>query len=157
MKNIVSTLALFALCACSSPVTQSIGELHVSGVWSKATPPNAPVAAGFLTIDNRGDAPDRLLRVESAAGNRVEIHQMSQANGVARMREIVGGLPLPAGQVTELKPGGYHLMFIQPTQPFTEGGSVPATLVFEKAGRLPVVFEVRAMTAGIAQDGSKHH
>lgn len=157
MKNIVTVLILAALCACSSPATHSIGDLRVSDVWSKATPPNAPVAGGYLTVDNRGGSPDRLLRVESAAAQRVEIHEMSHADGVARMREVVDGLPLPAGQVTELKPGSYHLMFIQPTQPFVEGSLVPATLVFEKSGNLPVLFEVRSMTAGSSQGTDKHH
>ncbi len=157
MKNVFVALMLSALCACSPPASQSTGDLRISGAWSRATPPNAPVAGGFLTVDNRGASPDRLLRVESAAAHRVEIHEVSHADGVARMREIVGGLPLPAGQVTELKPGSYHLMFIQTTQPFAEGNPVPATLVFEKAGSLPVLFEVRSMTAGASPDAGKHH
>ena len=113
--------------------------------------------AAIFTVDNRGEAADRLLRVESAAAQRVEIHEMSHADGVARMREVIGGLSLPAGQTTELKPGSYHLMFIQPTQPFVEGSPVPATLVFEKAGNLPVLFEVRSMTAGPSQGTDRHH
>ncbi|MEP6907505.1 MAG: copper chaperone PCu(A)C [Pseudoxanthomonas sp.] len=156
MKKTICALVLIALGACSSPASQQVGDLHVSEVWSKATPPNAPVAGGFLTLDNRGDTPDRLLRVESAAAQRVELHEMGHVDGVARMRELEQGLPLPARQITTLKPGGYHLMFIQPTQPFVEGGSVPATLVFEKAGRLPVLFQVRSMTAG-AQGTAPHH
>lgn len=157
MKRTLAVLALSALCACSSPGSQDIGDLRVSNAWSKATPPNAPVAGGFLAIDNRGKAPDRLLRVESTATRRVEIHEMSHAGGVARMREVVGGLSLPAGQVTELKPGSYHLMFIGPTRPFVEGAAIPATLVFERAGTLPVVFAVRAMTADASQDAGQHH
>ena len=157
MKNIVTVLMLTALCACSSPATHSIGDLRVSDAWSKATPPNAPVAGGYLTVDNRSDAADRLLRVESAAAQRVEIHEMTHADGVARMRQVVGGVSLPAGELTELKPGSYHLMFIQPTQPFVEGSLVPATLVFEKAGNLPVLFEVRSMTAGSSQGTDKHN
>lgn len=156
MKTILSALFVLALSACSSPEAQQLGELHVSEVWSKATPPGAPVAGGFLTIDNRGALPDRLLRVESAAAQRVEIHEMSQSDGVARMRHLANGLSLPAKQVTELKSGGAHLMFIQPTQPYVEGQSIPAVLVFEKAGSLSVSFHVQPMAAA-SHNAGKHH
>lgn len=153
MKIILSALLLATLCACSAPASQQVGDLQVSKLWAKATPPNASVAGGYLSIDNRGATADRLLRVESAAAQRVEIHEMSDADGVARMRELVDGLPLPASAVTDLKPGGYHLMFIAPKQPFVEGQKVQATLVFEKAGNLPVVFAVRPLTGA---DSSEH-
>jgi copper(I)-binding protein len=94
--------------------------------------------------------------VESAAAQRVEIHEMRQTDGMARMRHLADGLPLPAKQVTALKSGGAHLMFIQPTQPFVEGQSIPATLVFERAGSLAVSFHVQAMTAA-SHDSGKHH
>lgn len=159
MKSLLCAFLLsFSMAACSVSVpagTQASGSLHVSDPWAKATPPNARVAGGFVTIDNRGRNDDRLLRVESPASGRVEIHEMSDVDGVARMRELTGGLPLPAGQVTALQPGGVHLMFIEPKQPFVEGQPVQATLVFEKAGRLAAEFKVRSMTAASA--GGRGH
>lgn len=157
MKMILSILMLVVLCACAPAGSQKIGDLQVSGTWSKATPPNAKVAGGYLTIDNRGRSDDRLLRVESSASQRVEIHEMSDVDGVARMRELVDGLPLPADKVTTLKPGGNHLMFIQPTLPFIEGESVHATLVFEKAGTLEVTFQIQSLTVGSSREAGKHH
>ena len=62
-------------------------------------------------------------------------------------RNAFDGLPLPAGTTAELKPGGHHLMFIQPTRALPAGEQVDATLVFERAGRMPVVFEVRPLGA----------
>lgn len=156
MKLFLSMLMIAVLAACSPSDSKKAGDLEISVAWSKATPPNAKVAGGYLTIDNQGRSDDRLLRVESSAAQRVEMHEMSDVNGVARMRELVDGLLLPTGAITELKPGGYHLMFIEPTQPFIEGQSIPATLVFEKAGSLPVLFEVRPLAA--ADSGAhKHH
>ena len=162
MKSILSALFLsFSVAACSASApadTQALGSLHVSDPWSKATPPNARVAGGFVTIYNRGDTDDRLLRVESTASRRVEIHEMNDVDGVARMRELAGGLPLPADQATTLQPGGLHLMFIEPKQPFVEGQSVQATLVFEKAGRLATEFKVRPINAtNVGRKGQGHH
>lgn len=158
MKILLSALlsSAFLLAACSASSADSAQKLRVAEAWSKATPPNARVAGGYFTVENRGNTADRLLRVESAAAASVEIHEMSDVDGVARMREVTDGLPLPAGATIALKPGGYHLMFIGPKQPFVEGQKIEATLVFQKAGSLPVVFEVRPLTAS-GHGGHEHH
>lgn len=150
------TLLMTACSASSADNTHDIGKLRVSDVWAKATPPQARVAGGYLSVQNRGDAADKLLRVESAVAASVEIHEMSDVGGVARMREVTNGVELPAGSTTTLKPGGYHLMFIGPKQPFVEGQTIKATLVFEKAGSLPVVFDVRPLVAS-GSSGHDHH
>ena len=150
------TLLMTACSASSADNTHDIGKLRVSDVWAKATPPQAREAGGYLSVQNRGDAADKLLRVESAVAASVEIHEMSDVGGVARMREVTNGVELPAGSTTTLKPGGYHLMFIEPKQPFVEGQTIKATLVFEKAGSLPVVFDVRPLVAS-GSSGHDHH
>ena len=163
MKILLSALlsCAFLLAACSASSADhahELGKLRISDAWSKATPPNAKVAGGYFTVENRGGTADRLLRVESASAARVEIHEMSDVGGVARMREVTDGLPLPAGASTALKPGGFHLMFIEPKQPFVEGQSVQATLVFEKAGRLATEFKVRPINAtNVGGKGQGHH
>lgn len=152
MKRFLASLILL-LSACqpspheTQPPAPPSAAVTVAGPWLRATPPGAPVAGGFLTLHNGTSADDRLLAVESAAAQRVEIHEMRDEGGVARMRELVDGLPLPAGTTAELKPGGHHLMFIQPTRALPAGEQVDATLVFERAGRMPVVFEVRPLGA----------
>jgi copper(I)-binding protein len=49
-----------------------------------------------------------------------------------RMRAVTG-LDLAAGQTTELKPGGYHVMLMDLKQAVQAGQPVPITLVFEDA------------------------
>ncbi|MCR6663238.1 MAG: copper chaperone PCu(A)C [Luteimonas sp.] len=137
-----------------------IVDIEVAGPWSREIPPNAPVAAGFLSIRNAGAAEDRLVEVRSDAAERVEIHEVRHEDGMARMRELADGLPLPAGATVELKPGGYHLMFIAPGEGrFTAGSQVPGTLVFEQAGEREVTFEVRGVDAATpaAEDAHSHH
>ena len=134
-----------------------LGELDVSAPWSRAIPPAAPVAAGYLSIHNRGSHDDRLVEVRSTAAARVEIHELRHEDGMARMRQLPDGLPLPAGDTVELRPGGYHLMFITPGEGFVAGSQVDATLVFERAGELAVQFEVRPIGAQSAGEGHDHH
>ena len=142
------TLLMTACSASSADNTHDIGKLRVSDVWAKATPPQARVAGGYLSVQNRGDAADKLLRVESAVAASVEIHEMSDVGGVARMREVTNGVELPAGSTTTLKPGGYHLMFIKPKRALVEGERFTATLRFRDAGKVSVTFTVRGMGAG---------
>lgn len=135
-----------------------LGAIEVGQPWSRATPPTAPAAGGFLTLINKGSAADRLLAVETPAAGKVEIHEMKMDGNVMRMRQVEGGLVLPSGQTVELRPGGYHLMFMGLKEPFTKDQRVPATLVFEKAGRLQVEFKVEALGASgpAATDRHKH-
>lgn len=133
------------------------GELEVSAPWSREIPPAAPVAAGYLSIRNRGSRDDRLVEVRSEAAARMEIHELRHEDGMARMRQLPDGLPLPAGETVELRPGGYHLMFITPADGFVAGRQVDATLVFEHAGELPVEFEVRPIGAQSPDEAHDHH
>ena len=64
------TLLMTACSASSADNTHDIGKLRVSDVWAKATPPQARVAGGYLSVQNRGDAADKLLRVESARSHQ---------------------------------------------------------------------------------------
>lgn len=141
------TTALLALCLSLPALAAGPAGVQVQSPWMRATPPGARVAGGFATLVNPGDQADRLLRVESPEAARVELHETFADGGVMRMRALPDGLTVPAHGQVELKPGSYHLMFIQPRQALMPGMQVPATLVFERAGAVPVSFEVRALGA----------
>ncbi len=155
-------LALALLAVGFAGCGQAGQPAHFDGVtvtapWAREIPPNAPVAGGFLSIHNGGATDDRLLAVRSEAAERVEIHEVRHEDGMARMRELADGLALPAGATVELKPGGYHLMFIAPGEDFTAGRRIPATLVFAVAGEMAVEFEVRAAAATGQPSPHAHH
>ena len=120
--------------------------------WSRATPPGAPVAGGYVSLQNQSSLPDRLIAVESSASAQVEIHEMNMDDGVMKMRRLDEGLALPPGKKVVLGPGSIHLMFIAPHAPFEVGKPVTATLIFEHAPRLDVRFEVRSMGASEPDD-----
>lgn len=140
--------ALALLLAASAAVAAKSGGVRVENAWTRAVPAVAPVAGGFLTVVNDGDGADRLLRIETDIAQRVEIHQMRNDGGVMRMRALPDGVVVPAHGRVELKPGGYHLMLIQPKRALVEGGRFEATLVFQRAGRVKATFDVRGMGAG---------
>jgi copper(I)-binding protein len=72
---------------------------------------------------------------------------MKMDGNVMRMRELDKGLEIPPGATVTLKPGGYHIMFMELKAPFAKDQRVPITLVFEKAGSINVDLAVAALGA----------
>jgi len=149
MKSLLSVMLMTASLAATPSLAHDykIGSIEIVQPWSRATPSTAPSAGGFLTLTNKGNAPDRLIAIETPAAKQAEIHEMKMDGAVMRMRELENGVVLPPGQTIELKPGGYHVMFIGLKAPFVKDQNVSATLVFEKAGRIDIEFQVDALGA----------
>ena len=124
-----------------------IDDIKITGGFTRATLPNAPVGAGYLTITNMGDADDRLVSARSDVAGSTQIHEMRMEGDVMKMTELPDGLVIPAGGTISLAPGGYHLMFMDLKQAFTEGESVSVTLTFEKAGSVEVELPVGSINA----------
>lgn len=147
-RALLALLAVSAAALVSPALAQEFksGDLTVENQWARATPKGADVGAGYLTIHNNGATPDRLTG-GSADFATVEVHQMKTENGVMTMREMKGGLNIPAHGTIKLTPGGYHLMFTHLTKPLTKGEKVQATLNFEHAPPLHVEFTVEGLGA----------
>jgi hypothetical protein len=151
------TVALAILPSLAWSHGYKAGDLEIGHPWTRATPPAAKVAGGFLKITNKGGQPDRLLSAAFEGSNTVEVHEMSNEGGVMRMRELPRGLEIKPGETVELKPGGYHLMFIDLKAGLVEKQKLKGELVFEKAGRVSVEFAVEAIGAkGGDSDHSGH-
>ena len=108
--------------------------------WIRATPPNAPTAAAYLTIHG-GDAPDRLSGARSTVAANVEIHMTMQHDGVTHMT-AVEALTIPAHGAVTLAPSGEHLMLTGLKRALAPGESVVITLLFERGGPIEVTFPV---------------
>jgi copper(I)-binding protein len=145
MKSLVR-FALAASLVAGSATLAFAADIALDQPWSRATPAGAQVGAGYVTIRNAGKTADKLVSVTSDVSAKSEIHEMAMADGVMKMR-AVSAIEVPAGQSAELKPGGYHIMFVGLKQPLKEGDTVKGSLTFEKAGPVPVEFKVRAMGA----------
>lgn len=119
-----------------------VGDLELTAGFTKAMLPGQPVGGGFVVIKNTGSTDDVLVAAESAVADHVELHEMAMENDVMKMRPVKDGIPVPAGETVELKPGGLHMMFMGVKEPFVEGGTVKVKLTFEKAGSVDLVLPV---------------
>jgi len=114
----------------------ALADATVRDAFARATPPNAQNGAAYATISS--ETGDRLLSVATPAARMAQIHDTAVTDGVAKMREMEGGLEIPAGQSVALNPGGKHIMLMGLTGPLVEGAEITLTLTFEKAGAIEV-------------------
>ena len=123
-------------------------DVVVNDAWIRGTVPGQQATGAFMLLQSSGD--EALVGVASPAAKIAQIHAMATEGGVMKMRAI-DSLPLPAGKLVELSPGGYHVMLLDLARPLKEGDSVALTLTFaDKTGRRTtqeVVAKVRALTA----------
>ncbi len=135
--------------------TPAWSQVEIENAWTRATPPGAKTAVGYLVIRNPSATPDRLVGARSAAAARVETHVTLKDGDIMRMRQVKG-YDIPAQGSFELKPGGAHLMFVDLERPFKEGDRIPATLRFEKAGEVRVEFQVGRLGAPAKPHSHQH-
>jgi periplasmic copper chaperone A len=143
--------AALAACLFAAPVARAeevkAGDLVIAQAWSRATPGGAKVGGGYLTIENKGTVPDRLIGGSSEAAGKVELHEMAMNNGVMTMRPLEKGLTIEPGTTVKLAPGGFHLMLMDLKAPLKQGDKLPITLEFEKAGKVQVSLDVQSVGA----------
>jgi hypothetical protein len=123
------------------------GDLVITQAWSRATPGGAKTGGGYLTIENKGSTPDRLIGGSAEVADKVQVHEMATSNGVMTMRPLEKGLTIEPGKTVKLAPGGYHLMLFDLKHPLKQGDKVPVTLDFEKAGKVTLSFDVQGIGA----------
>ena len=154
LTSIVS-VAIAACAATAHAEDVKVGDLVIRQAWSRATPNGAKTGGGYLTIENKGSAPDRLIGGMADVAGKVQVHEMSMDNGVMKMRPVDNGLAIDPGKTVKLAPGGYHLMMMDLKAPLKQGDKVPVTLEFEKAGKVTVSLDVKGVGAQAPGSGGK--
>lgn len=129
----------------------TLGDLSLSGAFTRATLPAARSGGGYVTITNSGTEADRLIGVASPAAAMVQLHEMRMEGDQMKMSPMEEGVEIPAGETVMLAPGGFHIMFMGLKAPFIEGGTVPVTLTFERAGTVALELAVE----GVGADGAQ--
>jgi copper(I)-binding protein len=149
IRHALACAALLSALSTTSLHAEDVraGDLLITQAWSRATPGGAKVAGGYLTIENKGTAPDRLIGGSVDVAARVEVHEMAMNNGVMTMRPLEHGLVIEPGKTAKLAPGGLHLMMLELKAQLKQGDKLPVTLQFEKAGKVQVSFDIQGVGA----------
>ncbi|MGB1009230.1 MAG: copper chaperone PCu(A)C [Thiolinea sp.] len=164
MKHLLLT-ALVTLSMAGTTLSAAeytLGDLQIDTPYTRTTPPMAPVAGGFLKITNNGKEDATLVGGKATFSENLEVHEMVMKDNVMKMRQLEDGLVIPAGETVELKPGGYHLMFIKLSEQMKEDDRHKATLSFAREGDIEVEFVVKDISKMMensekeGMDHSKH-
>ncbi len=142
----------FNLLSCSSEETEQNGQIEydlpengisIEQAWARPGRLNG-VTAVYLDLLNGSSVPDTLVQLSSPVAGLVELHEtFDRGEGMMGMRQVE--VPVfPERGVTEMKPGGLHIMLMQLNQPLNEGEVVSVTLQFALAGEITVTAPVRS-------------
>ena len=158
-------LASFTRAVCAILLLYA-GPLAAQGMvvhdaYARSSTASSTSGAAFMVLMNHSGADDRLIGASSDVAEKVELHQHAEdANGVMRMGEIEGGVPVANDEAHVFERGGDHLMFMGLKQPLTQGDVIRVTLEFEKAGAVEIdiiVDQERQPDEGAMNHGTMDH
>ncbi|MGW4593823.1 copper chaperone PCu(A)C [Streptomyces sp. NPDC004457] len=133
--------AALALTACSGSGSEpGRAELSVGSSYMPQ-PVSADMAAGFLTITNKGGAGDELTSVTSDVAGEVTMH--STVGGAMTQKS---SFAIPAHGRLVFRSGGNHLMFERLKRAPKQGQTVAVKLTFSKSGPVTVEMPVKSAT-----------
>lgn len=150
MRTNAFSAALVVATLLAVPAVAAEASITIAHPWLRATPRSAPIAGGYVTLTNTGPAPDTLVSASLPMASEGQVHTMTMKNGVMEMRRLDDGLAIAPGATVTLRPGGDHLMFLNPKAQLKEGETVEGSLTFKHAGTVPVTFAVGGMAAKVA-------
>ncbi|MFZ5656708.1 MAG: copper chaperone PCu(A)C [Pseudomonadota bacterium] len=105
--------------------------------------PGMPMGAAFAVVRNPCRVQAEIVSAGSPAFADVSLHETRIENGMSRMR-AVPRVVLPAGGTVELKPGGLHVMLMQPRGQVRQGSRVRLEFVLADGRRVFADVPVRA-------------
>ncbi len=133
------------------------GDITIERPWVRPTAGTTMMSAAYMTLKNSGKDADTLKSASYADAEKVEVHEHINDNGVMKMRQVQGGLAIPAGATVTFQPGGYHLMLIGLKHSLTEGQTLPLKLSFAHAGDVEFQVKVEKTPAAGGGGHEQHH
>ena len=128
---------VFAVPACARDCVPRVRD-----GWIRLGPTSMPMLAGFGRVDNACPKPVVITGASSPAFGEVSLHETRVVDGLSRMRAVPELRIAPDGAAV-LKPGGLHLMLMQPHVPLREGSRVVVEFSLKDGGVLRGEFVVR--------------
>lgn len=115
------------------PLAAAAEGLQVSNARVPASDQLGADLPFLMTIRNDAAEADAILRVRCPIANFSEKHTVDRGEGAPAMR-AVKSIPIPAGQTTELKRDGHHIMLLQTRQKLVDGETFTCAVAFQNAG-----------------------
>ena len=124
--------------------------------WVRSMPPGTEVAAAYGRITNQSDQTVVITAMSSSVGEAAQIHDVI-ADGDQRRMVQLDAISLAAGESTEFKPGGQHIMLLGVTAPPPEGSRVELCLLTANSAERCTSAPVQRQAPIPATEPSAHH
>jgi copper(I)-binding protein len=142
LRPFAAIVMALSIASAANAHDYKVGALSIAHPHARATVPNQPSGAAYMTIENKGADADKLVGGTTPIARSVQLHSMSMEGNVMKMRELAS-LEIKPSEKLVLQPGnGYHIMLIGLKQPLKPGDKFPMTLNFEKSGPVDVSVHV---------------
>lgn len=154
-RHTILAIGLLSSLVGFNAMANQAADLEIENPFVREMPPTAPATGAFMTMINSSDQDIAIVSAKSDAAKKVELHTHTHDNGVMRMREIPEIL-VPAMGQAELKPGGLHIMLINPTRALKEGDEVRIVVTLKDGSEQEIIAPVRKIM-GMGQHKGMGH
>jgi copper(I)-binding protein len=148
LRPVLAAALLFAAAQPALSQAAKPATPHLMDAWVRL-PAVAGRPAGGYFMAHGTSAADALIAVTSPMAERIELHSMTNENGVMKMRKEES-FALPAKGTLTFAPGGSHLMLFGLSGDVKPGGKVPLTFRFKSGATVTIDAEARAASAAVA-------
>ena len=136
--------------AADMPMDHTMGHAHgsaadeivVQNPYARAVATGQANSAMFMTVMNHGKTDHAIVSASGTVAKAIELHNHVNEGGMMRMRPV-DKIDVKAGGMTQLQPGGLHVMLIGLNQPLQEGDTVNIELKFEDGSTKMVMAPVK--------------
>lgn len=118
------------------------GDIVVEGAWARTSPMEATMGAAYMKITSPIDDELVSASVDSSIAMETQIHETIENEAGEMSMQEVASIPLVAGEVLELAPGGYHVMLMGLEAPLEVGTTIDITLTMKSGAAVTVTAEV---------------
>jgi len=104
-------------------------NVTVSNAWARVSVKGQSASGVFMSL--KAVNTTKLVSVSTSVAKVSQLHQMTMDNNVMKMKALPNGLELSAGNLVELKPGGYHIMLMDLQKVLEKDSKIDLQLTFE--------------------------
>lgn len=134
IKNIIAMICIFLMCGMGSAYARI---KLVDNVYAFETSEGLKVGAVFGNLPANGN----LVSVTSPACLRAELHEMTEVDGIMKMRQIHDIIPTDDA-IIHFTATGYHIMLMGLKEPLKRGTTIPITFKFKDGSSRDVMVPV---------------
>lgn len=152
------TLALInlLLTSCSSNNdSKDSTAISIKDSFVREVPSVAMATAAFMTLSNSSAKDIYLVKATSATAKTLELHTHNKEHGMLKMRQVKD-IKIPAKGSIQLKPGGLHIMLIEPTQDLTKTKIVSIKLMFKDGSSTEINAPVKSVKKPMQMSAKKN-